>query len=322
MQIKELLRRAGRRIIQLAGLDAEVLPTLVFRLWSIFGGAAMVLLIPLWLTQVEQGYYYTFASLLALQVFFELGLGQVVVQLVSHEYAHLRPLAGSQSFDGDTHYIQRLASLIRLLRRWYAWSAVLFVLGVGTAGLIFFQSLGTLDPSSWATAWLLLTAATGSNLYLSWLLTVHEGCGRLAPVARMRLVQSMTGYMVMWLAFAAGAGLWAIAFMPAVGALYTAWWLSRNGGGIRDLQDRGAIGTNSATFRWRTDIFPLQWRIAVSWVSGYFIFQLFTPLIFARQGPAEAGRLGITLAIFNALSIMGMSWVNAKVPSMAAHISR
>lgn len=31
---------------------------------------------------------------------------------------------------------------------------------------------------------------------------------------------------------------------------------------------------------WKTEIWPLQWRIALSWLSGYFIFQLFTPILF------------------------------------------
>ena len=73
---------------------------------------------------------------------------------------------------------------------------------------------------------------------------------------------------------------------------------------------------------WRTEIFPFQWRIAVSWISGYFIFQAFTPLVFAHQGAVEAGRLGIALSIFSSISVLGMSWVNASAPKMAQYIAR
>lgn len=31
------------------------------------------------------------------------------------------------------------------------------------------------------------------------------------------------------------------------------------------------------------EIFPYQWRIALSWISGYFIFQLFNPVLFATE---------------------------------------
>jgi hypothetical protein len=38
------------------------------------------------LTAVEQGFYYTFGSVLALQVFVKLGLVTVIVQMASHEW--------------------------------------------------------------------------------------------------------------------------------------------------------------------------------------------------------------------------------------------
>jgi hypothetical protein len=68
--------------------------------------------------------------------------------------------------------------------------------------------------------------------------------------------------------------------------------------------------------RWRTDVFPLQWRIALSWVSGYFIFNAFVPLIFAHQGAIEAGKVGIALAVFSSVSTLVMSWSNAVAPRM------
>jgi hypothetical protein len=73
---------------------------------------------------------------------------------------------------------------------------------------------------------------------------------------------------------------------------------------------------------WRADVLPLQWRIALSWASGYLIFNLFTPTVFSRFGAVEAGKLGMALTIFSAISTIGMSWVNAKAPNFTMHISR
>ena len=33
--------------------------------------------------------------------------------------------------------------------------------------------------------------------------------------------------------------------------------------------------------------FPFQWRIAVSWIAGYFSLYLFTPVTFGVYGPIE-----------------------------------
>jgi len=57
-------------------------------------------------------------------------------------------------------------------------------------------------------------------------------------------------------------------------------------------------------------------------MSGYFVFSFITPVIFALQGPVEAGRLGLALAIFSAVSTVGMSWIAAKIPTFSGHVAR
>ena len=63
--------------------DPEVNFTVLFRLSQALFGLSLVLLIPLYLDPIEQGLYFTFLSLTAAQVFFELGLNQVIIQSVS-----------------------------------------------------------------------------------------------------------------------------------------------------------------------------------------------------------------------------------------------
>ena len=58
-----------------------------------------------------------------------------------------------------------------------------------------------------------------------------------------------------------------------------------------------------------------------SWLSGWFIASAFTPLLFAHQGAVEAGRVGLALSMFTAVSALGMSWVNAAVPQFMRHIA-
>ena len=44
------------------------------------------------------------------------------------------------------------------------------------------------------------------------------------------------------------------------------------------------------TISYMKEIFPNQWKIALSWVSGYFIFHFFNPVLFA-EGPVVAGQM-------------------------------
>ena len=303
----------------IAGLDFHVLVTLLFRGWTIVAGAGTVLLLPFWINPAEQGYYFTFASVLALQIFFELGLNQIVMQLVSHEVAHLTETTDGR-LTGDESHLGRLSSLARLIRRWYGVAAMLFALIGGIAGAVFFTQKGTEPMSVWLGVWVVLVGATAANLWLSPGLAVMEGCGKVGQVARLRLVQSVLGYAFLWAALLSGAGLWAAVAVPVVSAVCTAYWVTARGNILRWLSSRAVDLKNE--LRWRTDVFPLQWRIALSWVSGYFVHFIFTPILFATQGAVEAGRFGMATAVFSAVSTLGMSWVNAKAPYFAMHISR
>ena len=70
------------------------------------------------------------------------------------------------------------------------------------------------------------------------------------------------------------------------------------------------------------EVFPYQWRIALSWVSGYFIFQLFNPVLFATEGAKVAGQMGMTLAALNGVQALTQSWINTKVPRLSGFIAK
>lgn len=301
------------------GLDFHVLVTLLFRGWAIIAGGATVFLLPLWLSPTEQGYYFTFASVLALQIFFELGLNQIVVQQVSHELAHLTEAADGR-LTGEESHLGRLSSLARLISRWYSVAALLFVVIGGISGAIFFLQKGTEPLSVWLGIWVVLVGATAVNLWLSPGLAVMEGCGKVGQVARLRLVQSVLGYAILWATLLSGWGMWVVTVVPLVSALCTAYWLRAHGNMLRWLSSRPVDIQNQLI--WSKDVLPLQWRIALSWASGYLIFNLFTPMVFSHHGAIEAGRLGMALTVFSAISTIGMSWINAKAPNFTTHIAR
>ncbi len=308
-----------RRLLSRLEVDSHVFSTLLFRSWSVIGGGVTVLLIPVFLTSIQQGYYYTFASILALQIFFELGMGQVIVQIVAHEAAHLERLPDGR-YAGAPDRLARLAAMRHLLSRWYLAAAVLFFIGVNVMGGLFFRN-GELPAARWAPPWCLLVAATAANLMLSWRIAVVEGFGLVRDVGRLRLVQSMIGYVAMWVVLLAGAGLWVVTLVPMTTSVCSMLWLRR-----RPAADIfGPIAAASAaasSFSWQREILPFQWRIAVSWISGFFIFQLFAPLIFKYHGAVEAGRVGLGISIFNAVTAVGTSWVAAKVPAIAQFLAQ
>ncbi|WP_067065720.1 hypothetical protein [Roseateles chitosanitabidus] len=305
------------------GLDFHILATLLFRGWSILAGGATALLIPTFLSPSQQGYYYTFNAVLATQIFFELGLNHVLTQLTSHAAAHLRRVSDTH-LDGDIRWQRAVVSLLSLSTKWNAVMASLFFIALLAGGSLFFSHKGSLPTSQWLTTWVVLIAATALNLAMSARLAICEGLGEVGQVARLRLRQSVAGYAMLWLLLLSGQGLWAAAAVPLVSAAGTAWWLSRQPllRGLRERVSTPADDRPAGGYTYGRDVFPLQWRIALSWASGYFIFNFLTPVVFAHQGEVAAGRLGLGLTIFSAISTVGISWISAKIPTFSAHIAR
>ena len=194
------------------------------------------------------------------------------------------------------------------------------MLVVSSLGWVFFSEKSNSKTTAWAGPWLTVVLATSLNLWLSPLLAVHEGLGRVGNVARLRLCQSALGFVFLWGSLFAGAGLWSVVMVPAASAFLTWVWMRIQVTHMPSAPDISCGKTLSA-LSWVRDVFPLQWRMAVSWVSGYFIFNLFTPLTFANWGADEAGRLGLSLTIFSSITTLGMSWVNARYASMGGLIA-
>lgn len=301
------------------GLDFHVVQTLLQRSWGVLAGVVMLVLIPYTLTPQQQGYYFTFAGLLGLQIFFELGLNQAVTVIVSREVAHLSVAEGA--LRGERSHVDRVRSVIGLLRRWYAVAAVLFAIAAAAVGYFMFRRFGSLPTVDWAGPWLAMVVLAAVNLFVSPLLAVIEGLGRVGQVARLRLVQAVVGNVLAWLLLLAGAGLWAAAAPAAVAAVGSLLWLRAGSSSLGVLHDATPVPPAHAV-DWRREIFPFQWRLAVSWICGYLLFQIYAPLAFTQLGAVAAGQLGISLAIFNAIQAVGISWINARTPQIAGMVAR
>ncbi len=120
------------------GIDRPIAYALASRLegdcWP--GG---LFLVATFLAQAEQGYYYTFASILGLAIFFELGLDYVVVQFTSHEMAGLK-WSPQERLEGDPVAKARLACILRLSLTWYGVASLRTIALVGPSAAGFSPS--------------------------------------------------------------------------------------------------------------------------------------------------------------------------------------
>jgi hypothetical protein len=302
------------------GIDGPVAYTFLARFTNILGSTGTVLLIVRFLSPDEQGYYYTLLSLVSLQLVFEMGFSFVIQQLAAHECVHL-------SFDsegmigGNSLAYARLASALQLGLRWYSIAAAAMALVVAPLGLAFFERHSAVASAQvfWRGPWLTAIFASAAGLWATPFYSFLEGCGQIRAVAAMRFRQSIAAAVFAWVTMLLHCGLYAPALViigqTAMGLLFIA-------GNGRLLLNLLRYPSGRHAIHWTREIWPFQWRVAVSWMCSYFTVQIFVPIVFALRGSVDAGQIGMSLSITGAMTLLALAWSTPKATSFGTLIAQ
>jgi hypothetical protein len=248
---------------------------------------------------------------LGLQLFFELGLSYVIVQFASHEKVRLE-WAGDGTLQGDPATKVRLAGLLRKATAWYGVAACLAMLALLPIGLHFFshQSFEG-NQVSWKLPWIASVFLCGASLVTVPAFAILEGCGLIVQVAKLRTVLAILGGILLWTVLSLEAGLFANAICSAFtlcGGVCWLWRVHR-----RCLLDLFAFrGVGLPAIDWRKEVWPFQWKMALSGISGYLVFSLYNPILFKVEGPVTAGQMGMSMNLMLAISAVAGAWLTAK----------
>jgi len=298
--------------------DRAVYFGIVARIWGGVAGPVTAVLIISFFSPILQGYYYTFANLLALQIFAELGFGLVIVQFASHEWSKLR-LDETGGITGDPDALSRLTSLARFALKWYATGGVIFAVGLSIGGYFFFSR--TPDPTvDWVIPWFALCLFTGINLCFIPIWSLLEGCNQVIRVYRFKFYQGLIVSSATWILMVSGAKLWIPSISCVVVFVCSLVFLIVKC--RRFFETLFASVYTGKIIAWRSEILPMQWKIALSWICGYFAFFLFTPVLFHYQGARIAGQFGMSWNIVGFIGAVAASWVSPKVPQFGMLIAR
>ena len=290
-----------------AGVDRAVFFTNTTQLLRLFTGPVTMALVLRHLTPEIQGYFYAFAGVVALQTFLEMGFSQNILQFAAHEFSKLR-FTPSGKIEGDPVALSRLISLGRLAFGYYAVAAAVALLVIGVGGDVFFTVSGQ-HGVAWRGAWWIIavTAPLGLAINPAWALL--EGCNQVPAVAQYRFWASLTAFAANAAALVLGAGIYVSACVSVVSLLFGVGWLAVFWRPfLVQFLERPAHGEVS----WRREIWPFQWRIAVSWASGYFIFDILNPVAFYFCGAVDAGRFGMSLQLVRMVMNVALTWVLTK----------
>ena len=303
------------------GIDKAIFYVLVGKGFSFISQPITLYLIATYFTPQEQGFYYTFANILSLSMFLEMGLGVVLTQFASHEFAYLA-WSAEGSLTGDEEALRRLLSILRKSVKWYGVLSFVFLAVLIPIGLIFFGTNPDSTKVNFVLPWVLLVSFSTLNLAIYPVFTVIEGCGKVAQLQQMRLYQALFGALSIWLIIISRGSLYTASILAVSNFIVSAAWLQINFRGLIRQISKQREATGLPQVSWREEILPMQWRIALSWMSGYFIYQLINPLLFKYQSSAVAGQMGMSQSISNIALGISIAWISTKFPTYGTLIQK
>jgi hypothetical protein len=251
----------------------------------------------------EQGIFFVFLSFGALLQLGDAGLSYATLQTASH----FKTLDDAARFAAFRDRARRL-NLITLS---------LAALLIGGLGALIFLAKADASVAHWKIPWVLFIGTSWAAQLANLEITMIEG-GR-SPMAawRFRCVQEASSGILFIAALIAGAGLWSLCLYVATRTALAVLWLS-----VADVRLEVSVKYPRVPFDWRKEVWPFQWRIGLSTLSGFLIFQAFSPIVLMEQGPAAAGRFGMSLAMMNMLLLITTVWPLSQVPRYVGLLSQ
>jgi len=291
---------------------------LIQRIWQGLGGVLTIFFIAHTLTSDMQGWFYSFASITSLYVLFELGLSSAIIQTSARFFVGLRwQSEGRVAGEGVEDFKAFISNSIKM----YIKFAFLFFLVAFAIGFfIFHQKSGLfLNGRMWLWPWIALLVGTAINIIMLPFFAVVEGSGEISEVYGVRLLQGFIGSIFCWLVLLAGGNLWALSMMPIFSIFISSLWLIKN---RPQLFKFIFFNITTKKFNWLKEVWPLQWRITITWIGLFLMSQLCTPILFYFQNSIVAGQMGLSLTIVHMLGILSQSWITRRIPTMTQAVAK
>ena len=291
-------------------VNADVIFSFASNFVGLIKGPIVMLLIPIFLTSDAQGYWYTFGSLSALSVFADLGFATIASQFSAHEFAHLR-FDNKKNILGEDLSLNRLASLYKFVIKWAVVVCliafpIIFIIGC------FVLNMHT-TAVMWFIPWIIMVTTSGINFIIKISLTFLEGCGQIKNVQLNNLICAILTSVVTVAMLITKCELYALVIPAVVNAVVSLSLMLI----VFHRPLKQLISTKiKFDYNWKHSFLKLIWKYAISWASGYFIFQIYTPLAFMMYDPTQAGKIGITLSLIQACFNLSSTWCNVLIPKI------
>ncbi|MFA5241780.1 MAG: hypothetical protein WC029_10570 [Sulfuricella sp.] len=278
-------------------------------------GFITAVLVTIFLSPEEQGYFFTMGSLLSSYTLLDLGLSSLLVQVSARYFSGLEWGKNGELGPVNTQKSNFLA-LVHWTVRWYTFAgfATLMLAPIGYA---YFYFAKTTDHVAWQLPWVAIVLSIAISMPGIGFLAILEGTGRIKTTYALRIAHYILGALMAWALLLSGNGLFAQAMAPVAIALVVSYWVKTQYG----LLIKACLHEESS-FSWKRDLWPQHKRVAITWFSNYLFLHIPTPVVFYFVGAKAAGQMGLSMTVANVLGAISMSWVTAITPRLTTLVAQ
>jgi O-antigen/teichoic acid export membrane protein len=280
------------------------------RIWQGLSGLITVFILTYYLSPIEQGWYYSLLSLATLYIIFDFGLSNALIQIMSHLFVDQGWISHGEIKGNKAKEISELSYQ---LLRFYLILFLIFILLILPFGFLFFGHKTNNEVMNWQAPWIALVVSAALNLITLPFAAIFEGSGEVKAVYKLRLLQGISASIAAWVVIINGFALWGPATFFFVSVLVFIFWIFK----YKFIFIKKILQSRSSKINWISQIWPIHWRVGISWISTYFFTQSFVPILFYAQNAELAGQMGLSLTLANMLALIAQSWIAYQVPDMA-----
>jgi O-antigen/teichoic acid export membrane protein len=242
-------------------------------------------------TELEQGLFFTFLSIGALQLLFEAGM---TTSLVQHIASERRFNNGSAIYFG---YLR--ASLI-----WCVLSAFVFYWVALFFSLYVFSDF---SQDLWLSQINAFIFCLSLNILFAFTYVIKEGQGHVPFVYQTKFIGAIISVLFLWVSLFFEAGLYALAaaqlglLVPLLLRKQT-WEIGFSIFNAKHNNLKLAVASLAG----------FQLRLTAVWITGYLYWNSPILIMFKFVDPSYAGKFGLTFSLMNAINQIGQGWLTTK----------
>lgn len=288
----------------------DILSTFANLFWRLLSGPITMILIPLYLTSDEQGYWFLFGSIAALSTFADLGFSNIVLQFSAHEFASLK-INDDGFLSGNDINVKKISSFFRFVLNWLrniCSIAFPVIIGVGIFFLVRDKVLKV-----YFMPWIIYALGSLINFFNNSILSFLEGMNQIAKIQKSRLMVSFLNTVLIVLGLMLHLKVITISIAMFLSSSFMFFTIFKTFGKI--VKQMWCESRNF-NYPWKQEILPLFKKYILSFASGYFLFQIYTPLMHLFHGAEYSGKVGITMSLVNAAFSFGNIFIYTITPQI------